>query len=180
MEGRNHDTTIDAFAVARAGASLSGELSLSELGRFCQGLPARAEQASNRVQWQVQGEYNAAGQAFLSVQAQAVAVLECQRCMSLFEQPLRVSNRLELVRNDKALEGDDAPDAVERIVGSERFDLLALIEDELILVLPYVPRHDVCPPKEGQPRQVQAEPVEEAKRPSPFAVLGKLKKPDAP
>ena len=171
---------INAFAVARDGVSLSGELKLSDLERFCQGLPARAEQASNRVQWQVQGEYNAAGQAFLSVQAQAVAVLECQRCMSLFEQPLQVSNRLELVRNNKALEGDDAPDAIERIVGSDRFDLLALIEDELILVLPYVPRHDICPSKEGQVEQAKAEPVEDAKRPSPFAVLSKLKTPKAP
>lgn len=170
MEGR----FIDIFELARAGASLSGELALSELPRFGEGLPAQ----TGRVQWQARGEYNAAGQAFLSVQAQAIAVLECQRCLTLFEQPLRVSNRLELVRSDAALEGDDAPDALERIVGSDRFDLLGLIEDELILVLPYVPRHEVCPAGAGQAQQ--EEPAEEAKRPSPFAVLGKLKKPPTP
>lgn len=165
---------VDALGLARAGESRSGECDLSELARFCQDLPVQA----GKVQWQVQGEYNAAGQAFLSVQAQTVALLECQRCLSLFELPLLVSNRLELVRNNTALEGDDAPDAVERIVGSSRFDLLALIEDELILVLPYVPRHDVCPSQAGQASQ-EEEPTEDAKRPSPFAVLGKLKKPSA-
>ena len=165
---------VDAFGLARAGQYLSGELALAEFTRFCEGLTPQA----GRVQWQVQGEYNAAGQAFLTVQAQTIAVLECQRCLRLFEQPLQVSNRLEVVRSDRSLEGDDAPDAVERIVGSSRFDLQALIEDELILVLPYVPRHEVCPSKTVETPRV--EPTENAKRPSPFAVLGKLKKLSAP
>lgn len=164
---------VDTFGLARAGESRSGECAVAELTRFCQDLPAQG----GKVQWQVRGEYNAAGQAFLSVRAQAVVTLECQRCLSLFERPLQVSNSLELVRSNTALDGDDAPDAVERIVGSSRFDLLALVEDELILVLPYVPRHDVCPPTAGQ--APQEEPAEDAKRPSPFAVLGKLKKPSA-
>lgn len=162
---------IDVFDLARQGSSVSGACALSDLDRFGETLPAQTGQ----VQWQAQGEYNAAGQLFLSVQAQAVAVLECQRCLTLFEKPLKVSNRLELVRRESDLEGDDDPDAIERIVGSNRFDLLALIEDELILALPYVPRHDVCQPKVSSVPQLEV--VEDTKRPSPFAVLGKLKKP---
>jgi len=51
-------------------------------------------------------------------------------------------------------------------------DLIGLIEDELLLALPLVPRHDVCP----QPLKVQddAEPFEE--RAHPFAALCSLKR----
>ena len=38
-----------------------------------------------------------------------------------------------------------APDQPEKVVGAHHFDLLAQIEDELILSVPYVPKHDVCP-----------------------------------
>ena len=45
-------------------------------------------------------------------------------------------------------EADEFPlddDEVEVIVGSRQFDLVDLIEEELLLSLPLVPKHDVCP-----------------------------------
>jgi uncharacterized protein len=48
-------------------------------------------------------------------------------------------------------------------------DLLALIEDEVILSLPLAPRHD-----EGQCESVERRKSDE--KPSPFAVLAKLKR----
>jgi uncharacterized protein len=65
----------------------------------------------------------------------------------------------------------------EKVVGSHHFDLLAQIEDELILSVPYVPKHDVCPG--AQANAGEASPEEPAvKRPSPFAVLEQLKHKD--
>jgi len=50
-----------------------------------------------------------------------------------------------------------------------------LVEDELILEVPYVPRHVQCP--ETADLDAQADEVaNREERPSPFAVLGQLKK----
>jgi uncharacterized protein len=60
------------------------------------------------------------------------------------------------------------------LVLSRDFDALALIEDELILSLPLVPLHDICP--QAVPMSV-ADPefTEAAERPNPFGVLAGLK-----
>jgi len=58
------------------------------------------------------------------------------------------------------------------VLGSHRFDVLSQVEDELILSIPYVPKHVVCP---GAPAKTEAGDAGPDKRPSPFAVLEKLK-----
>ena len=64
----------------------------------------------------------------------------------------------------------------EKVVGSHHFDLLAQIEDELILSVPYVPKHEVCPGAQAKVSDALDEPA--VKRPSPFAVLEQLKHKD--
>jgi len=55
--------------------------------------------------------------------------------------------------------------------------LLDLVEDEMILEVPYVPRHDLCPEPlgESETEAQAADSVTDVQRPSPFAVLGQLK-----
>jgi uncharacterized protein len=63
---------------------------------------------------------------------------------------------------DEELE-DDGTDAIE---ASRELAVLALVEDEVLLALPVAPRHEVC----ALPAAVETQ-----SRPSPFAVLAKLK-----
>lgn len=68
-------------------------------------------------------------------------------------------------------------DALE--VGEEPLDLLALVEDELLLALPIVPAHDpeVCQHPAGFVVEDEPESSEvEDKRPNPFSVLAQLKR----
>jgi uncharacterized protein len=61
-------------------------------------------------------------------------------------------------------------------LGEDPMDLLALIEDELLLALPIVPTHD---PKECQPPADLNEPEpseDEVTRSNPFSVLAQLKR----
>lgn len=141
-------------------------------------LPAQADSV---VAWSVMGERNAAGQFFLHVRTKGTVMLECQRCLGPLQWPVDTHSRLQVVSTEAAL-GDDShqdaeqdQDSPERIVGSHRFDILALIEDEIILILPYVPKHDICPTALddlSSPNDIRADEV----APSPFAVLGRLKK----
>lgn len=166
---------VDTYELTRVGHEVRGQAPIEQFERLIEDLP---EQADTMVSWTVKGEMDSFGQRFLHVHVKAVPMLECQRCMKPFEWPVDSQNRLQVVNSEAALEVDEAVDAdpddvIERILGSQRLDVLALVEDEIILSLPYVPKHDVC--------TLLSEPLEEETdsdqaRPSPFAVLGQLKK----
>jgi len=165
---------VDTYELARSGAEISGSVSLLRFGRLLAGLP---EQADTPVDWSVKGMKNATGQVFLTVRVKALPLLECQRCLGPFAWPVDAQTRLQVVaeselRDDDSGDLDDPDDLIERIAASRRLDILALVEDEIILSLPYVPRHDVCPPASA-PSPDDADAGE--KRPSPFAALGKLR-----
>jgi uncharacterized protein len=58
---------------------------------------------------------------------------------------------------------------------SRSFDLLELVEDEMLMEMPVAPRHEVCP----EPVKMSAVDADfdagDAERENPFAVLGRLK-----
>lgn len=172
---------IDTFELARLGQEIKGQTPLGRFSRVMADLPDLPAQADSVVVWSVMGEHNASGQFFLRVRAKGTFVLECQRCLGPLQWPVDTQSRLQVVSTEADLgddshqDGEQPQDSPERIVGSHRFDILALIEDEIILVLPYVPKHDVCPTALNHlspPEDSQADEV----APSPFAVLGRLKK----
>ena len=84
--------------------------------------------------------------------------------------------RARIVAIDEATAAALDDEAEEDIlVVSRDFDALALIEDELILSLPLVPLHPVCPEK--VPMSAADPDFEVAsERPNPFGVLAGLKK----
>lgn len=111
---------------------------------------------------------------WLRLEASAQLILTCQRCMHPLSLDLKVKRRF-LVAPNEALANkleDSAQDDYDVIAHDKQFDLLALIEDELLLALPIVPKHLQCEP----PVLAQAEPSQESTRQRPFAVLSKLKR----
>lgn len=162
---------IDTAEFTRIGTELNGRTALEVFGRFAEGLPP---QPDGWVTWSLQGQRDSGGQSFLLVTIKAQPVLQCQRCLEPFVFDVDVSNRVQVVMRESDLddeeEDDDAP---ERVLGGRRFDVLSFIEDELILAVPYVPRHEVCPSVVAL--APEPEPVPEDIRPSPFAVLEQLK-----
>ena len=87
---------------------------------------------------------------------------------------LKVKRRF-LVAPNEALANkleDSAQDDYDVIAHDKQFDLLALIEDELLLALPIVPKHLQCEP----PVMAQTEASQASTRQRPFAVLSTLKR----
>jgi uncharacterized protein len=193
---------IDAFAFARLGKQAQGSIALARLVRVVEGLPDQPLGEAGLVKWSVRGEEGKTGlllgQPLLHLHVQANPVVVCQRCNAPFAYPVDSEVLLQLVKSEDDLDdgysaaeqGDgyddeddegegrnSAPHVPEKVVGSHHFDLLAQIEDELILSVPYVPKHDVCPGAQAKVSEVpQEEPA--VKRPSPFAVLEQLKQKD--
>src|SRR5690606_14388058 len=160
---------VDTYELTRAGQEIRGQAPIDQFERLIEDLP---EQADTTVSWSIKGEMDAFGQRFLHVHVIAAPLLECQRCMKPLEWAVDSQNRLQVVNSEAALDVDDGTDvdpddAIERILGSQRLDVLALVEDEIILSLPYVPKHDVC---SLLSESLAEEPDADEVRPSPFAV----------
>ena len=181
---------VDAFEFARRGKILSGAFAVRRLDRLLEGLPDQPASdlpkapgmpgAPGVVVYRVQGLVGKDGKSYLSLLVQTRLVLDCQRCLGPLVLAVDHEAEFELVRKDSDLDADptelDAEDfdQPEKVVGSRRFDLMELIEDELILEVPFIPRHAQCPGVGGEPSVPQGdEPA--AERESAFAALGALK-----
>jgi uncharacterized protein len=180
---------VDAFDFARRGQVVEGAFSIHRLQRLLDGLEEQplgevtelstGSLVPGVVRYVIQGRRTKDDVSQLVMRVQANLVLECQRCLGVLTLPIDRTTVFELVRRESDL-SDDEPDeedfeAPEQIVGSPKFDLCELLEDELILEVPYVPRHTQCP--EMADLDAQADEVASREEPpSPFAVLGQLKK----
>jgi uncharacterized protein len=118
----------------------------------------------------------------LQLQARATVWQTCQRCLEPVAETLDIDRSLRFVAGeDEAARLDE--DSEEDVLALTRtLDLVSLVEDELILALPLVPRHEACPNPLEMPRS-DTEPgrtVAPGHAPAeehPFAVLKALKQP---
>ncbi len=101
--------------------------------------------------------------------------MQCQRCLSPVLTSVRAQQSFRFVADEATAAALDDEAEEDILVISRDFDALALVEDELILSLPLVPLHDMCP--ELLPTTaVDPEFEMAAEKPHPFAVLAGLKK----
>ncbi|PIJ51933.1 hypothetical protein BL250_02940 [Erwinia sp. OLTSP20] len=114
--------------------------------------------------------------AVLSGSAKVEVTLTCQRCGQPFAHKVDVSYCFSPVRSDDQAEA--LPEAYEPVDVDEfgEINLLALIEDEIILALPVVPVHDSEHCEVSEADMVFGKLPEEAEKPNPFAVLASLKR----
>lgn len=166
---------LDLQRLADTAASLGGQWSLDDLPRL---MADAAPGGDGHVHWSAAGERRSgsAGRAdpCLRLTARASVRLTCQRCLQPVEQPLTVDRRFRFVVDEAEAERQDEEADDEDVLALPprgRLDLQPLVEDELILALPLVPRHDVCPEPLPLPRNEEAE-VPAA---HPFAALAALK-----
>ena len=81
----------------------------------------------------------------MRVRLDGTVQVQCQRCMTPVAVRLAPRVRFELVDTESALDADD-DDQWDAVLHSERFDMLHLLEDELLLALPFAPMHAACEP----------------------------------
>jgi uncharacterized protein len=170
---------LDLRRFARDGARLEGVWPQDRFTRLATGLmPPLADAPAPAVGWSAQGLQRAVQggepEVWLHLQVQTVARLECQRCLQPINELLKVHRPLRFVagEDEAARLDEDSDDDVLALV--PRLDLFDLIEDELILALPLVPRHEICPqPLAAAPAHPPAADKEE--RPHPFAALAALR-----
>lgn len=171
---------FDVRAFAEAAGVLEGEEPLASFDRLAAEAHADGSGGS-AVRWDVLGQTrpDAAGRPAVWMRLRAALDLPvgCQRCLGPVVVPLEVDRWFRFVADESMAEAEDDQSEEDVLALEPKPDLLALIEDELLMAMPLVPMHEVCP----QPLSLSAgaAPDEEAsteKRPSPFATLARLKK----
>lgn len=169
---------LDVAAFAQAKASLSAHDSIQKYERLAQEL--RAPEADLTIDWQADGEQRSAvdgsRRPALHLRAQATLPLTCQRCMGEVRVPLAVDRHFVFVPDeDTAAALDEASDD-DVLALAPDFDLRALIEDELLMALPVVPRHEECPTSVPLASSDDDFEVANSEKPNPFAALAALRK----
>lgn len=152
---------IDGPEFARAGATLAGILEIPALPRL-----AELGCSVAQIHYVIRGGATARGRPALNVDATGTVAIACQRCLEPVTVPVAVHSELELASSQEAV--DRAEDDIDRVVASRSMPVAALVEDEVILAMPMVPKHAQCP--------ARAEDVKPGgERASPFASLAALR-----
>ena len=181
MSANTFPAQIEPFKWAEQGFTWSGTLPLSRFTRI-------AQEAVGSIDDQlVQLNCKLSMDAYLRIvwqdaQIETIVPMECQRCLDSVGIAIASDVHLALVANESLIERLDE-DADFIVLGESEsttkgdidtpasVDLISLLEDELLLLLPLSPKHDACEHK----HQPAIQEIVEEKRENPFDVLASLK-----
>ena len=152
---------IDGLQFARSASEMAGEIKGARLKRLVD-----MHCLTPGIRFRVCGGMNEHGKPGLSIFLKGELQLTCQRCLQPLLYPLELESRLELSGSIEEIEAAD--DDVDRVLATRAMDVAELVEDETILALPMIPRHEQC---EAAPELA----AQTAKK-SPFDALAALKR----
>jgi uncharacterized protein len=141
---------LDVEELARQGAELSGTDPHSSFARLVDAQLVQRGDAERHVHWTARGELlrvrAGAAQVWMHVNARTHLNLQCQRCLDATGLDVDIDRSFRFVADEATAVALDAElDDADVLVADGAFDLHALIEDEILLSLPIVPMHEVCP-----------------------------------
>lgn len=170
---------LDVEAFARAGGTLSGDFSLADFSRL-RGTLIEGSDLAGRAVWRADGARRRDGagreRVELHLHAEAEVPLQCQRCLAPLRQALVIDRPFAFARDEAEAAQLDEDSDEDMLVLTRSFDVLELLEDELILGLPLVPRHERCPEPLAAAAPTSAEEGAEPARENPFRVLEALRR----
>lgn len=161
---------IDSLEFAAEGQSVTGSIALSQMPRL-------ADLLSNHA-----GSLNCALSGFeecrfgtvklgLHLHISGRLALHCQRCLAEVVHECAVDSRLLLIPPGEAWpEEEIEADDYDALPADRALSVLTLVEEEVLLALPIVPRHADC----QLPADAGSGEVSDSR--SPFAALAGLKK----
>ena len=165
---------IDPFLLAEKNATLEGKIPLSSLGRVRELLVNDEGEVAIKLLFGKEGRY-----AKVEGHITANLAVKCQRCLEAIEWPVNSDIKLGIVSTlDQA---NKLPESFEPLLISdeEKTPLNDIVEDEILLLLPDIPKHPtacampVVPEKKGGTTTSKPE---QASKQNPFSILAELNK----
>jgi len=167
---------IEPLRLARSLRLLQGQLPLARFTR----LVDATESDKGFVNAELEFSQDSQGQAIVRGRIRCQLRLICQRCMQTMDWPIDTSFTLAFIESESEIEL--LGEAYEPLILEDSMlSLVEMLEDELLLVLPIVPSHelDECEATEilAENTEDLAEAEEEvpSEKENPFAVLAGLK-----
>lgn len=128
---------IDSLRFAETAGRMSGEYSLQELSRLHDVLAC----LDGSLQWRLEGGREA-GRPVLRVGVEGQLTLVCQRCLGPYALCLKIEAVLPVARDEAELARWESEDPMlDGLVADPHLDVRDLVEDEVLLSLPAIPRH---------------------------------------
>lgn len=167
---------MDVKAFAQSASATAGHDWLAHYERLMQ--ETQGSGAERVLDWSARGEVRVdeAGvtQIWLHVTADASLPLICQRCLNPVDIAVNVNRSFRFVDSEEAAQVQDEEAQEDVLALSQEFNLLELIEDEVLMELPVVARHETCP---VEVKLAAVDPDFDTaltEKCNPFAVLSKL------
>ena len=160
---------IDPLRLAQNGLKLTGQLAIADMPRLVQSL----QSSEGVVDVDIAFDVDEINTPYMRGEFITTATMTCERCMKAMQVNLKVNCLLAMVTNERKIEGLAEQYDPWLLETSDDILLSSVVEDELILALPLVPRHDeACLPAE---HWSAGETLIEEEKVSPFAILSTLK-----
>ncbi|NCC29933.1 MAG: hypothetical protein EOM22_17755 [Gammaproteobacteria bacterium] len=192
MSGAHLDL-IDPWRACRRELTFNGAVSLNEMPRLAAATvslePATPESASaledtasvDAASYELLFARDRKGRCVVTGRVRATLKLRCQRCLDEVEFPVDAPIALALIRRDE--DALDLPEDLDPwMVADDRLNPMDLVEDELLLALPAIPRHPLGACAAGPTESVEAaalpgdEAAESDVKRRPFEILAALKR----
>jgi uncharacterized protein len=177
MKQESAPVHLDIKVFAQTANAMSGHDRLSNYERLM--LETQGLGAGNLLNWKAHGDLRidqtGVEQVWLHLTVEASLLLICQRCMGLADIAVAVDRWFRFVHSEEVAQAQDEHAEEDVLALGTDFNLTGLIEDEVLLAMPLVPRHTVCP---VEPKLSVADPAFEAastEKHNPFSVLTKLR-----
>ncbi len=175
-QNRSQDPrALSVQSLCKDGASLSGTWPQSVLTRLAE---ASFAEPAGEVIWSARGEERPAPggspELWLRLGAHTTVTLQCQRCLKAVQQELVVDRQFRFAHSEEEAEKLDEMLEDDVLALQPRLNLQELAEDELILTLPLVARHEGDCPDPLPQAALEVDGVQE-RAPNPFAALAALK-----
>ena len=164
---------FDAFQLARQRQAFGGVVDARLLARAVDRL---AGDDPVPLAWRIVGTADGAGRPAVEVELEGEMPLCCQSCLQPFSLPVRQQTLLLLAHDEAELARLDEGDEHEVVLAAGSLVAHELVEDELLLTLPFVPRcgRADCGAAPGAGVEASTE-----QAPSAFAALAAAKAPAA-
>jgi DUF177 domain-containing protein len=136
-----HRPVIDGYEFAASRSRLSGVWPIADFARLNSLLLSDA----GAIEYALEGMPDAQDRPALHLTIRGALQLRCQRCLAPLEFPLQIHAVLVLARSQAEIDAlpveAEGPDWV---IATKAMELHELLEDELLLAVPYAPRHEHC------------------------------------
>lgn len=172
---------LDVKSFAQAGGTLTGQEPLRSHARLLAETQGRG--AEMPVTWsataEVRNPRHVQPEIWLHLSAGALLSLTCQRCLLPVDVPVSIDRSFRFVGDEETAAAQDDESEEDVLALSRNFDVVQLVEDELLMELPLAPHHETCPPVRVV-LEDEAFEGSSARHENPFAVLGRIKTPGKP